>query len=118
MTDIYDMNRKKHKIYSRYTQLAIELLAKSIRQARTQKKMTAQDLSERIGISRDMLHRIEKGEPGCAIGAVFEAAAILGLHLFDSDQASLKAKLSIVDDKLTLLPKSVRKQKVALDDDF
>ena len=38
---------------------------------------------------RDLAHRIEKGDPGCAIGAVFEVAAIVGVRLFDADQSTL-----------------------------
>jgi hypothetical protein len=40
--------------------------------------MTAGQLAERAGLSRGLIYRIEKGDLGCAIGAVFEAAAIAG----------------------------------------
>ncbi|MBB4230505.1 hypothetical protein GGD56_004358 [Rhizobium mongolense] len=36
----------------------------------------------------------QKGDPGCAIGAVFEVAAIVGIRLFDADQATLATGIS------------------------
>ena len=47
--------------------------------------MTAQDLADRAGISRGLLQRIEKGNLKCQIGAVFEAATLVGIKLFDAD---------------------------------
>ena len=43
--------------------------------------MTAQDLADRVGISRKKLHNIEKGAPRPEIGTVFEAAALAGVRL-------------------------------------
>lgn len=42
--------------------------------------MAAQDLANRVGISRTTLYNIEKGEPGPEIGIVFEAAALAGVR--------------------------------------
>ena len=112
------MAKKENRTYSRYNKAALELLAKRIKYARTEKSMTAKELAERVGISRDMLYRIEKGDPSCSIGVVFEIVATLGLELFNSDTAELNKNLSILDHKLALLPKSVRKKKVVIDDDF
>ena len=57
-----------------------------IREARKERRMTAQELAERAGISRGLLQRIEKGDLKCEIGVVFEAAAIVGVRLFDADE--------------------------------
>ncbi|MEY3706945.1 MAG: hypothetical protein RL585_1502 [Pseudomonadota bacterium] len=48
--------------------------------------MTAADLASRAGISRAMLRRIGRGNPGRSIGVVFEVATIGGLSLFDQRQ--------------------------------
>lgn len=80
--------------------------------------MTAQELADRAGISRGLLQRIEKGDPKCALGATFEAAAIVGVKLFDTEATTLTKHIRQTDDKLSLLPKSVRKNVKAADDDF
>ena len=51
--------------------------------------MTAADLASRAGISRAMLRRIGRGNPGRSIGVVFEVATIGGLSLFDQRQRQL-----------------------------
>ena len=51
--------------------------------------MTAADLASRAGISRTMLRRIGRGNPGRSIGVVFEVATIGGLSLFDQRQRQL-----------------------------
>ena len=104
--------------YSRYTREAAELMGKLIRLGRTEQKMTAQDLADRAGISRGLLQRIEKGDLKCEVGAVFEAAAIVGIKLFDANSRSLESHISRVDDKLSLLPKYVRKKARKVDDEF
>ena len=104
--------------YSRYTREAAELMGKLIRLGRTEQKMTAQDLADRAGISRGLLQRIEKGDLKCEVGAVFEVAAIVGVKLFDANSTSLETHISRVDDKLSLLPKYVRKKARKVDDEF
>ena len=106
------------RTYSRYTQEASALLGGLIRAARTERKLTAQELADRAGISRGLLQRIEKGDLKCEIGAVFEAATIVGVKLFDADATTLTRRLHQAEDKLALLPKSVRKKSKAVRDDF
>ena len=106
------------RTYSRYSREAAALLGALIREARTERRLTAQELAERAGISRGMLQRIEKGNLKCEIGAVFEVAAIVGLKLFDADQRTLTRYRHQTAEKLALLPKSVRKTDKAVRDDF
>ena len=104
--------------YSLYALEALRLLGGSIRAARIERRLTAQELSERIGISRPSLHRIERGDPKSAIGSAFEAAAIVGVPLFETDPGRLAADLARVEEKLALLPKMIRRPKGELDDAF
>jgi transcriptional regulator with XRE-family HTH domain len=106
------------RIYSRYSREAVSLLAGFIRTARKEKKLTVQELADRAGISRGMLQRIEKGDMKCEIGVVFEVAAIVGLKLFEADESTLTRYIRQTQDKLSLLPKSVRKTTRAVDDEF
>ena len=73
---------------------------------------------ENMVVKFSLVHRIEKGEMGCSIGATFEVAAIAGLRLFDSEPATLSRYLSMERDKITLLPKSVRTAARKVKDDF
>jgi DNA-binding XRE family transcriptional regulator len=103
---------------SRYSRDAIALLGQLIRRARIERKLTAGELAERAGVSRGLIQRIEKGDPGCAIGAVFEAATIVGVRLFDSDQATLSDAIGANTATLALLPKAARASKIKARDDF
>ena len=106
------------RTYSRYSRDAAALLGALIREARTERKLSAQELADRGGISRGLLQRIEKGNLKCEIGAVFEVATIVGIKLFDADESTLTKTLSQTREKLALLPKSVRKRAKAVRDDF
>jgi transcriptional regulator with XRE-family HTH domain len=89
-----------------------------IRSARKERRMTAADVALRAGISRGLLQRIEKGDMKCEIGAAFEVATIVGVSLFDTSEQSLGRHLRQAEEKLSLLPKSIRKQARVIDDDF
>ncbi|NVO14445.1 MAG: helix-turn-helix transcriptional regulator [Rhodoplanes sp.] len=104
--------------YSRYSRDAAALLGQLIRRGRIERKLTAEDVAQRTGISRGLLRRIERGDPGCSIGSVFEAAAVTGVKLFDADRSAIAATMSANAATLTLLPKSVRVSTKAVKDDF
>jgi transcriptional regulator with XRE-family HTH domain len=112
------MPKSATRIYSRYTKEATTLVGQLIRLGRTERKLTAQDLADRAGISRGMLQRIEKGDPKCEIGVVFELAVLVGVKLFDPEASSLAGHIKQAEDNLTLLPKAVRAPRKAVDDDF
>jgi DNA-binding XRE family transcriptional regulator len=80
--------------------------------------MTTTEVAVRSGISRGLLHRIESGDPACAIGAAFEVAAVVGLRLFDVEQSTLGHALNTNREVMRLLPRSVRRPQSEVDDDF
>jgi len=106
------------RTYSRYSRDAVTLLGGLIRSARKERKLTTQDVADRAGISRGLLQRIEKGDLKCEIGAMFEVATLVGVKLFDADDSTLTRHIRQTEDKLALLPKSVRKTTKTVDDDF
>jgi transcriptional regulator with XRE-family HTH domain len=110
--------KPQNRAYSRYSLEAIALLGQMIRAGRLERKITAAEMATRMGVSRALIQRIEKGDPGCAIGAVFEAAAITGVNLFESDREKLSSHRAITGEILRLLPKTARKSKRAITDDF
>ena len=112
------MPKPVNRTYSRYSQDAIALLGQMIKEARLSKKLTAAELAERAGISRGLIQRIEQGDTGCTIGAVFEAAAILGIKLFDATPHTLATKKIEQERIISLLPKTVRASTKAVKDDF
>ena len=112
------MLKQTKRTYSHYNREAVQLMGKMIRLGRKEHKLTAQDLADRAGISRGLLQRIEKGDLTCAIGAVFEVAVIVGIRLFDADSSTLSRHIEQTEGKLSLLPRSVRKSKKTVDDDF
>lgn len=106
------------RTYSRYTRQALSLLGALLRAARIERKIGTQALAERAGISRDLLYRIEKGDPRCEIGVVFELAAILGVPLFESELGALQKRRREIEDRLTLLPRAVHAPRAEVQDDF
>ncbi len=112
------MSKVSARTYSRYSLEAITLLGNLISVARKERKMTTQEVADRAGISRGLLQRIEKGDPKCELGATFEVATIVGVKLFDAEATTLTKHIRQTEDKLALLPKSVRKKIKVADDDF
>ena len=55
-----------------------------IHSQRLQQRITAADLSQRLGISEATLRRLERGDPGAAVGAYLTALLTLGV----ADQAT------------------------------
>ncbi len=108
----------KSRTYSKYTQAALTLLGEQIKLGRKQRKWTEQNLANRAGISRATLQKIENGEPSTAIGIVFEAAALVGVNLFEPDKHSLTKHIEQTRDKLALLPQRIQIKTKAVDDEF
>ena len=112
------MSKPATRSYSRYAREAAELFGHLLHDARVEKGLTIAAVAERAGVSRGLVHRIEQGDMGCSLGAVFEVASILGVPLFDAEPASLARHLSLARDKLRLLPQAVRQRKQPLQDEF
>ncbi len=107
-----------NRTYLRQTRDAVELLGKLIRLGRKERKMTEEELSGRAGISRRTLQKIERGDPKCEIGLVFEVAHIVGVKLFSDEEDTTRYTYGRhIDDRLALLPKRVRRQ-LKINDDF
>lgn len=103
---------------SRHGREALTLLGQLIKANRVKRKLGVEELADRVGISRDMLYRIERGDPRCNIGAVFEAATIVGVPLFEEEPGRLSSRIREQSELLKLLPKAVRKSEVVVNDDF
>lgn len=64
-----------------FPSLAHQLLALGarLRDARLRRTLTSVRFAERVGVSRDTLHRMERGDPNIAIGTYAKALRVLGL---------------------------------------
>ena len=112
------MASPKNRTYLRPTRDAAELLGKLIQLGRKDRKMTVEDLSGRAGISRKTLQKIERGDPKCEIGLVFETAYLVGVKLFGYEgHENIRYSIDRVEDKLALLPKQIRRN-MKVDDEF
>ncbi|MFN7096872.1 MAG: helix-turn-helix domain-containing protein [Gammaproteobacteria bacterium] len=94
---------------------ALRKLGIDIQNARLRRRITAQLLAERAGISRATLYKIEKGEPGVALGHYALVLFVLGVNdklanLLDVTTDTLGLDLSIEQ-----LPKRIRLKKVKVD---
>lgn len=103
---------------SREAREALVFLGRTIRATRLQRRMTAEDLAERVGVSRNVLRRIENGESGVSIGTVFETMVVLGVPLFEGGPIGIGARLAETDQRLRLLPRAVHQRPLTVRDDF
>ena len=73
------MNSKKAVLLPKYQKI-FEHLGENIKLARKRRKLTAEQVSERAGVNRTTLYRIEKGDPTVAIGSYFNVFRVLNLE--------------------------------------
>lgn len=118
------MARVKHRNYSAYTTEACRLLATLVRNGRKEKGMTVEELAERAGTSPSFVRRLEQGGLKGEIGVVFEVACIAGVPLFTPEgsdhnpETALRTRNAQAAEKAALLPRSVRKPREKVQDDF
>lgn len=108
----------KKRTYSKYAREAALLLGQQIKLGRKKRKWSEKNLADRAGISRATLQKIENGEMTCAIGLVFETAALVGINLFEQDRLPLSASIRNTSDMIALLPRRIKSETKAVDDDF
>ena len=73
------MSSKKVNLLPKYQQIFDEI-GENIKLARKRRKLTTEQVSERAGIHRSTLNRIEKGDPSVAIGIYFNVLKVLNLE--------------------------------------
>ena len=73
------MNRAKYTLLPRLTKI-LEKLGEDIKLARLRRKLSAEQVAERAGISRSTLWQIEKGLPNVSMGYYAQVLFVLGLE--------------------------------------
>lgn len=96
---------------------AARLLGSRIRLGRKERRWTVSQLAERVGVAHVTMSKVERGDLSVAVGTVFEAAAVVGVPLFDPDRTRRSLEADRVAGRFALLPRLVRPT-VVVDDDF
>lgn len=99
---------KRPRTYSPATLEAAELLGARIRERRLGRRWTMQNLADRIGVTPVTVHKIEHGDPSVGLGLAFEAAALVGVPLFDEDPRLRAMEAQRASERLAVLPRSAR----------
>lgn len=108
---------KRQRPSSRYAAEAAQLLGTRIASARRERRISATELAERVGVTRKTLRKVEAGDLTVGLGVAFEAAAIVGVPLFEAEPSRLTADLDRARSQLALLPDRVRRS-AEVNDDF
>lgn len=108
---------QRNRAYLAQTTDALAVLGLEIAGARRRRRMTMVELAERAGVTRVTLRNVERGDPGVAVGTMFEVAGLVGIDLFGVRPTELPALVRRSQDRLALLPARVRDTST-LDNDF
>lgn len=96
---------------------AVKLLGAGVRLGRRRRRWTVAELAERVGVTEATMLKVEHGDPGVRLGIAFEAAALVGVPLFDEDRSRRVLEARRIQDRLAVLPQRIR-QPLEVDDDF
>jgi transcriptional regulator with XRE-family HTH domain len=112
------MPATKKRSYARPTLAAAVLLGQMVEAERKGQRITAQELADRLGVTRGTVGRLEKGDPKVELGLAFEACTLLGVPLFGGNGAQIARQSRNLEQHLALLPAAIRARHVKIDDDF
>lgn len=73
------MGRETSKLLPRHERLLADL-GENLRLARLRRKLSAEQVAERAGVSRSTLHLLENGSTGTSLGRLVQVLAVLGLE--------------------------------------
>lgn len=77
--NMQQMKIKKSIVFPKHQKI-LERLGENIKLARKRRKLTTIQVSERAGIDRSTLYKIEKGDYKVSMGAYFNVFRVLGLQ--------------------------------------
>jgi transcriptional regulator with XRE-family HTH domain len=112
--------RKTHA-YLPTTTYALQVLGAQIAIARRELGWTASDLAGRLGVTAQLVSRIESGSPSTSAGTMLEAAVLCGIPLFDNDANDVQGMARIANHEnlhLALLPSRTQHKNVQVPNDF
>jgi len=108
------MKREKYTLLPRLTKI-LEGLGEDIKLARLRRKLRAELVAERAGISRSTLWQIEKGLPNVSMGYYAQVLFVLGLEKNISNMVADDVLGRKLQDAEILVKKRAPKRKVVKD---
>jgi len=109
------MKRTKYTLLPRLTKI-LEELGEDIKLARLRRKLSAEQVAERAGISRSTLWQIEKGLPNVSMGYYAQVLFVLGLEKNLSGMVADDALGRKLQDAEILVKKRAPKRKTTKDE--
>lgn len=73
------MEKNVTLLLPRHNRLLVDL-GESLKLARLRRKLSAEQVAERAGVSRSTLHLMEKGAAGTSLGKLLQVLVVLGLE--------------------------------------
>jgi transcriptional regulator with XRE-family HTH domain len=73
------MGRETSTLLPKHERLLADL-GENLRLARLRRKLSAEQVAERAGVSRSTLHLMENGSAGTSLGKLVQVLAVLGLE--------------------------------------
>jgi transcriptional regulator with XRE-family HTH domain len=110
------MKRTKYALLPRLTKI-LEELGEDIKLARLRRKLSAEQVAERAGISRSTLWQIEKGLPNVSMGYYAQVLFVLGLEKNLSIMAADDTLGRKLQDAEILVKKRAPKRKTVKEDE-
>jgi transcriptional regulator with XRE-family HTH domain len=93
-------------------------LGEHIRIARKRRRMTLDDMANRMFVNRKTLSRLEAGDPGVSLGVLASALWVLGMEKSLLDLAPPDKDAVGIHKEMQRLPRRVRPDKPSDDLDF
>ena len=109
------MKRTKYTLLPRLTKI-LEELGENIKLARLRRRLSAEQIAERAGISRSTLWQIEKGLPNVSMGYYAQVLFVLGLEKNLSAMAADDVLGRKLQDAEILVKKRAPKKKIKKDE--
>jgi transcriptional regulator with XRE-family HTH domain len=73
------MSKNLHNLLPKHQRILADL-GENLKLARLRRRLSAEQVAERAGISRSTLHLIENGSSGTSLGRLIQVLAVLGLE--------------------------------------
>jgi transcriptional regulator with XRE-family HTH domain len=109
------MKREKYTLLPRLTKI-LEELGEDMKLARLRRKLSAEQVAERAGISRSTLYQIEKGLPNVSMGYYAQVLFVLGLEKNLSNMVADDVLGRKLQDAEILVKKRAPKRKTTKDE--
>ena len=109
------MKREKYILLPRLTKI-LEELGENMKMARLRRKLSAEQVAERAGISRSTLWQIEKGLPNVSMGYYAQVLFVLGLEKNLSIMVADDVLGRKLQDAEILIKKRAPKRKIRKDE--